>query len=48
MRAAIPFALALLAGPAAAQEVRDAQFSYHFTTFGRLAIPARLELAHSR
>jgi hypothetical protein len=30
------------------QEVREAQFSYHFTTFGRLAIPARLELAHSR
>jgi len=30
------------------QEVREAQFSYHFTTFGRLAIPARLQLAHSR
>lgn len=30
------------------QEVREAQFSYHFTTFGRLAIPAHLEFAHSR
>jgi hypothetical protein len=29
------------------QEVREAQFSYHFTTFGRLAVPARLEFAHS-
>jgi hypothetical protein len=29
-------------------DVREAQFSYHFTTFGRFTVPARLELAHSR
>jgi hypothetical protein len=30
------------------QEVRQAKFTYHFTEFGRLALPARLELARCK